>query len=1034
MKIKKIDIHAFRLFKTESVKFTAKRNTNLLANFIALYAPNGFGKTSFFDSMEFCMTGKIHRLDDGHLAENVNEDQKQSGEKSFIHNKDLSGENVFVKMEFDDRNPIERTCNPNEEYRILQGEGENAFFTNAILSQDFFSEFISNKDAKSRFEIFTKRFKETEGLLDYRLWLKEKDRKCALQITALNRQIKDKTALLNQEIANMDLKAKLSDVLSSLKTVGISVDVKDSFSEKYLKELMLQAEIWQEQSTKQHEKLKSLIAAYQNAESGTDELPCIYQLPTLLEKRETIQKEVNELQRRLADIKRYRDLSEQLFKLQELENESKGKSDRLKFLIDHYEQFCEIGKKIASKQLYVEKQNAQTEAILKNKDIVAKQLSLLQEELAALMRKQVAVVEKLENLHESYEEMNKLKKSHDEDSKNLAIAQSKKEDLDKELLSLHIQSGKLHSLYESLCERKVNLTDGLFVKEMKGIVDILHEIENIEKEIKDVERTIAEKKSYIGDIETLVVNSRDILSQIEGGVCPLCGYDYHSQEALLESISTNTIVEKSIQLDIQKREQLVSSQKELNSKKEQLFTELIATVDEHLQKTDILLKESKSSYEKVAKDISELTIRIEKIRNRLKEAYSELAYTPEDKMRQMLEDNKKQYADSILAKQDRMKSLEDENSKKETQLVEINKILETVYKEISTVKSGEFYIEYMNKSRNVHVTDATFSQWIGLYKEEVTNATKLQVQIQNSNEELDVLKEQNVIVDQKEVLQKQCNERIVQVHQIEKQRRQILAYLETECHLRDIHSQSYEQEFISIFEQSRKRLKALQEEQEKRQAALDEYISVLHLIEKFISNKRIEANLSDLRKKEEEKRHLRNACKEEIDGIQHHLEKFVDSYFELDLINRLYNAIDPHPDYKEIQFKCDFKLKNPRLKVLLNSREDGKESIVPNLYFSTAQINILSFCIFLAKALFATDNEGKSIDCIFIDDPIQALDDINILSIIDLLRNVAFSMDKQIVLTTHDRNFFELLQKKIPDTLFNSRFITLPERGKFAYV
>lgn len=157
-------------------------------------------------------------------------------------------------------------------------------------------------------------------------------------------------------------------------------------------------------------------------------------------------------------------------------------------------------------------------------------------------------------------------------------------------------------------------------------------------------------------------------------------------------------------------------------------------------------------------------------------------------------------------------------------------------------------------------------------------------------------------------------------------------------------------------------------------------------------------------------------------------------YFELDLINRLYNTIDPHPDYKQVKFECDFKNKNPRLKVLLNNIEDGKESIVPNLYFSTAQINILSFCIFLAKALFAKDSEGRSLDCIFIDDPIQALDEINILSIIDLLRNVAFSMDKQIVLTTHDRNFFELLQKKVPDNLFDSRFITLPERGKFNYL
>lgn len=1032
MKINKVNIHAFRLFGDESVDFSAKKDSRKTANFVALYAPNGFGKTSFFDSMEFCMTGKIHRLDDN-LSENASEDKTHSGKKSFIHNKDLPGEKVFVKMEFDDRNPINRTCNPDEEYKILQGVGENTFFMNSILSQDFFSEFISY-NAKSRFEIFTKRFKETEGLLDYWHWLKEMHRSYVLQFSSLRRKIKEVTAQLNQEIENTDWKEKLSDVLVSLKSVGISVDIKESFSEKYLKELMIQAEIWQEQVSKRHDGLVSLIAAYHKVESGTDGLSSIYQLPSLVERKNAILEDVNDLLHRIADIKRYTELSEQLIRLQELEVESKGKSKRLEFLIAHYLQFCEIVKELTSKELYVEKQNAKIEEVLKSKDITAKQLSLLQDELSNLTRKQIAVIEKLEHLHEGYKEMSKLRVSLDEESKNLAIAQSKKEDLDKEVLSLRSKLSKLHSLYESLCERKVNLTDSLFVKEMKVIADVLQEIGNIDKEIKDVDNAIAEKKSYLGDIETLVTNSRAILSKIEGGVCPLCGYDYHSQEVLLKSISTNTIVEKSLQLDIQKREVLVSSKVELKSKKEKLFTDLIATVDEHLQKTETLLKESKFNFDKITKSISELTIGIEKKQSRLKESYAELVDIPEDKIRQVLESNKEQYNNSILEKQGCLKSLKAEFSKKGLQLTEIKKNIEIAYKEITTIKSGDFYMGYVSKLENVRVTDETFTQWKETLKEENIKQEKIKAEIQKNNQELAILKEKKVLVERIDVLQKQYDERIAQIHKIENERIQTLDYLEAECRLNDVHSQTSDQEIVSIFEQGLKQQKTLKAEQEKLQMALGNYISVLHLIEKFLGNKRIEAELFNLRKQEEKIKHLKESFKEEIDGIQHYLEEFVESYFELDLINRLYNAIDPHPDYKEIQFKCDFKLKNPRLKVLLNSREDGKESIVPNLYFSTAQINILSFCIFLAKALFATDNEGKSMDCIFIDDPIQALDDINVLSIIDLLRNVAFSMDKQIVLTTHDRNFFELLQKKVPDTLFNSRFITLPERGKFAYV
>ena len=132
-----------------------------------------------------------------------------------------------------------------------------------------------------------------------------------------------------------------------------------------------------------------------------------------------------------------------------------------------------------------------------------------------------------------------------------------------------------------------------------------------------------------------------------------------------------------------------------------------------------------------------------------------------------------------------------------------------------------------------------------------------------------------------------------------------------------------------------------------------------------------------------------------------------------------------------MRFECDFNQKKPRLLVIMESIKDDNDKIVPNLYLSTAQINILSFCIFMAKAMFAKTDKGKDLDCIFVDDPIQALDDINILSMIDLLRNVAFTLNKQIVITTHDLNFFNLLQQKMPQDKFNACYLQLKERGKF---
>ena len=171
-------------------------------------------------------------------------------------------------------------------------------------------------------------------------------------------------------------------------------------------------------------------------------------------------------------------------------------------------------------------------------------------------------------------------------------------------------------------------------------------------------------------------------------------------------------------------------------------------------------------------------------------------------------------------------------------------------------------------------------------------------------------------------------------------------------------------------------------------------------------------------------------CSNENVSLENYINDYVNNFFDLDLINRLYNTIDPHPDYKKIKFSCNFDNIRPKLSIVMRQNDKDIKPIVPNLYFSTAQINILSFCIFLAKALHAKNDKEEAVDCIFIDDPIQSLDDINILSLIDLLRNLAFTNKKQIILTTHDKNFYELLKRKMPANLFNSKFLKLYERGK----
>ena len=174
--------------------------------------------------------------------------------------------------------------------------------------------------------------------------------------------------------------------------------------------------------------------------------------------------------------------------------------------------------------------------------------------------------------------------------------------------------------------------------------------------------------------------------------------------------------------------------------------------------------------------------------------------------------------------------------------------------------------------------------------------------------------------------------------------------------------------------------------------------------------------------------HIGKELSKERKNISAFIEKEVQSFFFQDLINKFYKKIDPHPHYKEISFKCDFSTDKPKLHILVSSQENV---IVPTLYFSSAQLNALSLSIFLAKAINVRDPESKKpIDSIFVDDPIQAMDSINILSVIDLLRSIAVNFDKQIILSTHDENFYKLLQKKVPNSIFDSKFIELESYGK----
>lgn len=1035
MKIKKINIHAFRLFKDESVDFSAKRDSSSLANLVAIYAPNGFGKTSFFDSMEFCMTGKIHRLDKGVISDDVKEDKKQAGNKSFIHNKDLPGEQVALRMEFDDREPIERICCSDEEYKILEGKGENAFFSNAILSQDFFSEFISNKNAKERFEIFTRNFEETEGLLGYRYWLKEKRTSLSKHIGTLSKKIKDKQILIDKKVSEIDLASLFETVNKELVDIDCNeLKVNGSFSEEQLQDILCKAEVNKEKCCTQKDKIKVLLSAHLKLKNSVDGVLGLYQLPKMEAKLNQLHKEKSENDEELSLIKRYRELLHLLESAQKSQADAKQVSEKLHYLVDSFDEYNKLLLSINNKNSEISKLKVAIDSIYEKKKVLQSSLSTEQDNLVRRENQDRTLSESLAELHNRYEKLTLLNQQYDESTKNLALAKFNEKDLEKKLTALRLLTGKYLELYAALTQRKVDVSDGLYIEEKQRLLGLQAQIESKQHDIDSVNDDIAKKTQYQDEIVKLVSSSRELLSKLEGGVCPLCGYDYYSHESLLDSISSNTIVNKSLEDDAKKRDVLMKEVDLLIGKKEQLFITLIASVDEQIQKNKQEEIGIEQDIEKVKLHISEFCNILCTIQKELVDRYSDINDITEENKCIILEQAKASNLQALEGTKKEIDSIKNKISSYEKQAADTNEKIHQYLSDIANTKSTSLYIKYVGLAGKSDITIVDAERWKEQGNEKSNVISQCAASIDSYKNELAVLKSRNVSLQNIDVFSLKQKELTDAISDIQKEKTDVFDYLEQECHIENLARDTDANDVIAFFESSLSNSKTLLKNEENKLQVFENLINTIHVLNKFHANQTLNEQIKSLQTKIDEDEHLKVLCKDEISNIEKYLDDFVENYFQLNLINKLYNTIDPHPDYKEIRFVCDFKLKDPRLKILVSNVDEGKEKIVPNLYFSTAQMNILSFCIFLAKALFAKDDQGRDMDCIFIDDPIQALDDINILSIIDLLRNVAFSMNKQIVLTTHDRNFFELLQKKAPDNLFNSKFITLPERGKFANV
>lgn len=1042
MKFKKVEIQAFRAYNdVKDGIFDFTTESNEVADFISIYAPNGFGKTSFYDAVEWCYTNNIGRLlrrDKDNLSSAKAEDSNY-----ILKNKDAIHENKdgYVKLYLtSESNPIERKIpkpRSNQlDFKFKANETDEAhkYFQEVILSQEWIDAFLKEDDASERYVKFIRSFGDVNLDNKYKLII-ELINHNEKKIKDLGQELKDLQTKLNFDFDTAIL-SKINSEIDLLNKAGEQMpSVRTDFNEKDINQL---ANLISERITdlkynisKHQEKIANIDSAITGNNVNHSNLESYF----------ATKEKIKQLNNKLVELSNIKKLFEQLHETETIKQNKKEELDKViqeqnafKELLDIYPKYQKINKEIAATTGLIDQRNAEIkdidlklEPLLKSYNEITIQLNTEIENQQKLQSKFKAIPELSEKLivnnkkkEDDIKIVNSLTNTILEQGQQIVIFSNKR----KYLKEVYAQIETNNYLVQKNEETKT------FYDRIDRLKAFIPKIVEINKALDKTDEEIANVNKLNSDIEQLIIKGTDIVNKNQLSVCPLCKQEYDNFEILVQKISKNKFLSEKMQnlLSLKSKHQkdLEKLQDEQSEQKSKILYVIKSDINSLLKNES----EKISAKNESTIQLEKLKLNIQHLDNEINEIVKAIGGNDIEVVKTDLEKKIKELSKLL----EELKAGQENNVKTRQPLEQRKCIINeqeipNLKGKSDNLKIHESYLKIRKFLNENQIEDENISYEFGKRKEDYISKINT---VKESIEEYT----HSIIEYQKQLERFEEKQILNDLQQIEKEiestRKKLLSFeyfVETKLE-------------IELFSKEKIELEKLIKD--KRDFYKKQISQTEECIKSFEKTKEYKDNVLPFLKHEELKRSQEKISKDksflekevfpklenERKLLSEFIDKQIESFFHGKLINTLYRKIDPHPKYKEISFKCDFTTDNkPRLNVFV-AGEDGKDSLVPTLYFSTAQLNILSLSIFLAKALNVKDNDGNSVDCIFIDDPIQSMDSINILSTIDLLRSIVVNMGKQVILATHDENFQNLLQKKIPANKFKAKYIELETFGK----
>ncbi|MFT6030347.1 MAG: exonuclease SbcC [Oleiphilaceae bacterium] len=1029
MKIRKVEIEAFRAYKSkEHGTFDFTNDGEEPANFVAIYAPNGFGKSSFYDAVEWAITNRVKRLEK-YLHEVKSIKDRDVGLK-ILRNKYVEEKTATtVVLSTNSQNVFDRKLPKirKDQNDMSLGESENEFFRRAILSQDEIEGFLQEEKPQVRYAKFMENFggdievarKELSALINDN----------NTELSALNKKRKTLQDELKQPI-DISIFERFNSVATELNSLGESIVLPDeAISPQGVHQLNASL------VSRQHELNTSLNANNETFESLTERLSKIPEIKLYVDNEAEKKIRLLQLLKGIADAAQYKELSDSHEKCIE---DQKQANARLKHLVE-----------LAERADHFLKTESRFKEIAKNQNDLTEECSKLNSELAGLQKSLEVVTEELKKGDDRTLLLTKSKASSDIVYAELSSNKEQYDVLGQEVTSKQtevqkekIRQNKFNTELSELSELKLTTTSLLagnvgasFFEQEKIVrlakchaeVDLLKLHENT---LQATQKSLVEQM----DLHTKLISmGLNYLSIEPSDTCPLCTKQHLSPDVLIDKVKSQSLESELSRENSNKIIESTLRQKELNDEIQGITRQALEAQGHKLfslrnELSEVNIKLTKAEQEKAAFEYE-----LKKLENRNSEltqsvwglSKQELLTRTEAELSQLFEkrlsliNQQKDLAAKIQETTESLKSKSVKQSQLESEMTSKSSdhvyVLVLAYLNENSIAVQDIKSHFGEKQSEL---ESTVQDYIASCKSLVGQCHGLQHKMIADRTWVDV----SHLNKEKETLEVALANYQAAVN----------GFYGSISNLISIRSEEPIEQVQALIttkaEECRVNTKALEKMLNGIKLLLDLIISFKPFMKHISTQKELET----LTLKLAERKQVDEVLGAERAIIIEKLEVLINNFFFEDLINSIYKKIDPHPTFKKVEFKVSFETDKPSLNILLSDEVGGM--ISPMLFFSAAQTNILSLSVFLANALHAKDDKKNPINVILIDDPIQSMDSINVLSTIDLLRSIFVKFDKQIIISTHDENFFGLLQRKIPTEVFGSKFLQLEKFGVISEV